>query len=340
MPSQSARLCCHVRLRTLIIEELDFDGFRFDYVKGFGAWMIALLAKYQYQKKDGREFTPFVVGEYWSGPGDIEGWLDRVREVTDQQMAAFDFPLRYKLKDVCDSPGYSLMNLTDGGSVVASRPFNAVTFVENHDMGGNEIINDKMMAYSFILTGDGYPCVFWWDYFNCELARPGTPHGIDALIAAHSQYAGGESVVLHVDPDLYIMQRSGAENQSGSDLRAEQPRQPMERDFSQDPLGQPEVQAGRVGRARRGLSGRAHHRWRWQRGVSSTTAGILRLRARLVAASAPVRDGNMQEGKQSTERTGEAFQPLHAALVRFDAELQLAQAARLSVAEQLLHLHL
>lgn len=54
----------------LVIEDLDFDGFRFDFVKGFGTWMIGLLAKYQYQKKDDRNFTPFVVGEYWSGPDD------------------------------------------------------------------------------------------------------------------------------------------------------------------------------------------------------------------------------------------------------------------------------
>lgn len=199
----------------MVIEELDFDGFRFDFVKGFGAWMIGLLAKYQYQKKDGREFEPFVVGEYWSGPEDIGSWLDEVRSVTDQQIAAFDFPLRYKLKDVCDQLGYSLMNLTDGGSVVAARPFNAVTFVENHDMGGNEIVNDKMMAYSFILTNDGYPCVFWYDYFNNGLARPGEPNGIDALIAAHHAHAGGESSILHVDPDLYIMQRAGTDSQSG-----------------------------------------------------------------------------------------------------------------------------
>ncbi len=198
----------------MVIEELGFDGFRFDFVKGFGAWMIGLLAKYQYQK-DGKDFTPFVVGEYWSGPEDIEGWLDRINRVTDQQIAAFDFPLRYKLKDVCDKPGYGLTNLANSGSVVASRPFNAVTFVENHDMGGNEIINDKMMAYSFILTSDGYPCVFWYDYYNCELARPGTPGGIDALIAAHHAHAGGESCVLHVDNDLYIMQRGGNEGQTG-----------------------------------------------------------------------------------------------------------------------------
>lgn len=127
----------------MVIEDLDFDGFRFDFVKGFGTWMIGLLAKYQYQKKDGREFTPFVVGEYWAGPEDIGGWLDGVAQMTDGQMAAFDFPLRYKLKDVCDTPNYDLRNLTDGGSVSAARPFNAVTFTENHDMGGNEVTNDK-----------------------------------------------------------------------------------------------------------------------------------------------------------------------------------------------------
>ena len=88
----------------LAIEELDFDGLRFDFVKGFGAWMIGLLAKYQYEKRDGVEFTPFVVGEYWSGPEAIDGWLDEVRSVTDKQIAAFDFPLRYKLKNVCDTP--------------------------------------------------------------------------------------------------------------------------------------------------------------------------------------------------------------------------------------------
>jgi alpha-amylase len=199
----------------MVIEELDFDGFRFDFVKGFGSWMIGLLAKYQYQKKDGREFSPFVVGEHWSGPGDIGGWIDGVLAVTDTQIAAFDFPLRYKLKDLCDTPNYDLRNLTDAESVSACRPFNAVTFTENHDMGGNEVVNDKMLGYSFILTGDGYPCVFWWDYFNCELARPNTPNGIDALMDAHHRYAGGEACILHADPDLYIMQRGGSDQQSG-----------------------------------------------------------------------------------------------------------------------------
>jgi alpha-amylase len=44
------------RYSRMLIEELGFDGFRFDYAKGFGAWMIGLLAKYQYVK-NGKEFA-------------------------------------------------------------------------------------------------------------------------------------------------------------------------------------------------------------------------------------------------------------------------------------------
>jgi alpha-amylase len=152
---------------------------------------------------------PYVVGEYWSGAEDINAWIDKVNALTDNQISAFDFALRYKLKDVCDTPNYDLRNLTDDGAVVMKRPMHAATFVDNHDMGDNTIVNDKMMAYSFIMVHEGYPCIFWYDYYNNGLARPGTPNGIDALIQAHLKYAGGDSQILHADPDLYIMQRIG-----------------------------------------------------------------------------------------------------------------------------------
>lgn len=191
-----------------IIEELGFDGFRFDFAKGFGEWMISVLSKYRYVK-DGNEFTPFVVAELWSGTEEIGAWIDRVNAMTDNQISCFDFPLRYKLKDVCDTPHYDLRNLTDGGAVVTARPMHATTFVDNHDMGDNAIVNDKMLAYSFIMVHEGYPCIFWYDYFNNGLGRGGTPNGIDALIAVHHTHAGGDSQILHADPDLYIMQRIG-----------------------------------------------------------------------------------------------------------------------------------
>jgi hypothetical protein len=43
-------------------------------------------------KENGRGFTPFAVGEYWSGPDDIAGWLDGVASLTDAQVGAFEFP--------------------------------------------------------------------------------------------------------------------------------------------------------------------------------------------------------------------------------------------------------
>src|ERR1039457_1503246 len=61
----------------LIIEELGFDGFRFDFVKGYGAWIVSTIAKYRYVR-DGKEFSPFVVGEYWEGGESIEQWLTQV----------------------------------------------------------------------------------------------------------------------------------------------------------------------------------------------------------------------------------------------------------------------
>ena len=200
----------------MIIEEIGFDGFRFDFVKGYGPWMVGTIAKYRYQR-DGKDITPFTVGEYWENNDNIDQWLEVVNSFSDNQIAAFDFPLRYRLKDMCDTPQYDLRRLTEDGVVVAKRPAHAVTFVDNHDTqhDGVAVANDKMMAYAYILTHEGYPSVFWLDYFNFELARLGTMNGIDALISVHHKFAGGEMQILHADPDLYIMQRTGFEQQPG-----------------------------------------------------------------------------------------------------------------------------
>lgn len=40
------------------------------------------------------------------------------------------------------------------------------------------IVRDKLLAYACILTHEGYPCVFWKDYYNWELGKEETPHGI------------------------------------------------------------------------------------------------------------------------------------------------------------------
>lgn len=72
-----------------------------------------------------------------------------------------------------------------------------------------------MMAYAYILTTYGYPCVFWKDYFNYDLAQSNNKSGIDALIYVHENYAVGNKSILYVDDDLYIMQRKDDKSNNG-----------------------------------------------------------------------------------------------------------------------------
>lgn len=205
-----------VNLAQWMIEQLDFDGFRFDFVKGYGPWVVQAIAEFRYLNKAQQRFKPFCVGECWDNERTIDDWLGEVNAYIDNAISAFDFPLRYQLKNMCDTYGFSLTGL--GGTLATENPSCAVTFVDNHDTTqdpNNAVINDKLMAYAYILTHEGYPCVLWLDYFNYSLARTGTANGIDALVAAHEKYAGGDTNVLHADDNLYIMQRTGYGNQPG-----------------------------------------------------------------------------------------------------------------------------
>jgi alpha-amylase len=201
-----------------LIEQIGFDGFRFDFVKGYGSWMVKAIAEIRYLNKTQQGFKPFCVGECWDSERTIDDWLTAVNSFMDNPVSAFDFPLRYRLKDLCDKFGFNVSTLAQGGVVARDTPAYAVTFVDNHDTTQNAadaVINDKLLAYAFILTHEGYPSVFWLDYFNYSLARTGTPNGIAALVSVHEKYAGGGTNVLYSDNDLYVMERTGFGAQKG-----------------------------------------------------------------------------------------------------------------------------
>ena len=205
-----------LKLGRWLIEELGFDGFRYDFAKGYAASTVAALQSQTY-RRDGKPVLPFGVAEYWEPAPQILQWVEAVNGATANAVAAFDFPLRELLKAVCDQPQFSLRNIETWPTLLGSKPDNAVTFVESHDLRdeGRPILNDKLLAYSFILTHEGFPSVYWKDYFNLGLALRNTPNGIDALVNAHEKYAGGRTEVLHLDEDLYIMQRPGEGDRPG-----------------------------------------------------------------------------------------------------------------------------
>src|SRR5699024_7575008 len=138
--------------------EIGFNGgWRFDYVKGLETWAV----------KDMQAATgdPFAIGEYWdANTNTLQWWSD------ETGASVFDFALYYTMADIfnaTDGSGY-LPNMIDPSqSFAAKDPMSAVTFAGNHDT--DEIIHDKMMAYAFILTYQGYPSIWWKDYFNYGL---------------------------------------------------------------------------------------------------------------------------------------------------------------------------
>lgn len=203
-----------------LVEEVGFDGFRYDMVKGYGPWVVGAIQEYRYRRAGAEYCKPFGVGEYWDASGPLEAWLAEASDRSDNPVSAFDFPLRDRLRRLCAEDDFDLGELPRPGALYRDRPRQAVTFVENHDLAEphpnpSPVIRDKMLAYAFILTHEGYPCVFWRDWFDYGLAQVGWRSGISALVEAHERSAVGPTEVLAADSGFYAMQRTGLDGQGG-----------------------------------------------------------------------------------------------------------------------------
>lgn len=167
---------------------MGFDGWRFDYVKGFAPWVVR-----EWKNTVGG----FSVGEYWDGNAATLDWWSGQAEVS-----AFDFACYYRMRDAFE--GNNLNRLNDD-MLWKRNASKAVTFVTNHDT--DEIFNGKMLAYAYILTHEGYPTIFYRDYeewLNKER--------LNNLIWIHNNLAGGNTSILYTDNDEYIARRNGYNN--------------------------------------------------------------------------------------------------------------------------------
>lgn len=179
--------------------EIGFDGWRFDYVKGFSPETV---------KKLHAVAGGFTVGEYYDGDKSLlQNWLN----VAGPSVHIFDFPQFFAIKAMANNQQgtFDMKILWDSG-MHFQKPYQTVTFVENHDTDKDDpVVTDKMMAYAFIMTHEGMPTVFWKDYFNYKLARVDQPNGIHRLMWVRRNLARGNTELLFEDKDLYIAQRTG-----------------------------------------------------------------------------------------------------------------------------------
>jgi alpha-amylase len=182
---------------------LDLQGYRLDNAKGVSTvFMQQLLSS-------GAQANKFAVAEFADANTQlIESWANTVQH----RSAAFDFPLHFALKDMCNNPDSFNMASLDHAGLLGIDPQGAVTFVENHDTDrggvGGPIVRNKMLAYAYILTSEGYPCVFYRDYStdkNCF----GLRNQIDRLIQIHEQLAEGPTQQRWKDGGVFIFERMG-----------------------------------------------------------------------------------------------------------------------------------
>lgn len=169
----------------MLLEDLNYVGFRYDMTKGYPGKYTALY------NKDSK--PTYSVGEFWDGNAtNCIKWLDATKDNGVIQTAVFDFAFRYTVRNALrgsDNDNNSNnwkqaanMKLLSASSVAANADYRryAVTFVENHDTEyrsstaqQDPIRKDTVAANAYLLAMPGTPCVFFkhWQAYKQEIAN-------------------------------------------------------------------------------------------------------------------------------------------------------------------------
>lgn len=193
-----------IRWGTWYLDTVGVDGFRLDAIKHIASWFFPEWID-SLECHAGRDL--FVVGEYW-----VNSVTHLLRYIDDVggRMAVFDVPLHYNFHRAGRAGVEFDMRRILDGSVMQTRPTHAVTFVENHDSQPLQALESvvepwfKPLAYSLILLRrEGYPCLFYADYYGAEyedygqdgnryrIVMPSHRSLLDCLLRARQRFAYG-----------------------------------------------------------------------------------------------------------------------------------------------------
>lgn len=155
----------------MLLNDFGYAGFRYDMVKGYDGKFTGI---YNTAAKPG-----FSVGEYWDGNvATVKAWINATKVNGVPTSAAFDFPIRYAVRELIKSNWSNKAN--DGLISDATYRQYAVSFVENHDTEyrssdkqQDPIRKDTLAANAFILASCGTPCVFYkhWQAYPTDIKK-------------------------------------------------------------------------------------------------------------------------------------------------------------------------
>ncbi|EUC63189.1 glycoside hydrolase family 13 protein [Rhizoctonia solani AG-3 Rhs1AP] len=201
-----------------MIDTIGATGYRFDAVKHIDYRFISDFIKSARSRT--QKPALFAVGEFWKDSiEDINNYLDDL----GTQFSVFDVPLHYNFKQASDSWNRFDMRRIFDGTVVQSRPIDAVTLVDNHDTQIGQSLQSwvqpwfKPLAYALILLrGAGYPCVFYGDLYGCGGDNPQQPMSqLADFIRARKLFAYGTTWDAWDHPNCIGWVRSGDKDHDG-----------------------------------------------------------------------------------------------------------------------------
>lgn len=188
-------------LRTTGLINGEFHGFRLDDTKGTN---VTFSRRFNTSKTMAKLFS---YGECFTGNvQELENW----EGLMNGRCATLDFSLHWALQNICDNASADMRQM-NGAGLAAVDPFRAVTFVDNPDTdttNGQQIISNKLLAYAYILTTEGYPMVYFRDYAE-EPHCYGLKKWIDNLVWIHENLAFGTTVTRHSDNRALVLERQG-----------------------------------------------------------------------------------------------------------------------------------
>jgi alpha-amylase len=185
---------------------LDLQGFRCDDAKGTSTDFLFPLLNH------GALAGKFAVVEFADGNLElVRNWISDPGGMRGRA-SAFDFPLHFTLVQMCNNAGFFDMTQLDHAGLAGSDPGHAVTFVENHDTDhgglGPPTFRNKAQGYAYILTSEGYPCVFYKDY-STDPGCYGMKKVIDPLLWIHEKLADGPTQQRWKEHDIFAYERMG-----------------------------------------------------------------------------------------------------------------------------------
>lgn len=208
-----------IRWGKWLIDTLNIDGMRMDAVKHIESFFIKDFIAAMREHR-GEDF--YFVGEFWNPDLEVnESFLDDAEYSLD----LFDVRLHFNFKAASEGgSAYDLRQIFDG-TIVKENPELAVTFVDNHDSQPGEALESfvkdwfKQAAYALILLRqDGFPCVFYGDYYGIEGDQPieSKQMAIDPLLYVRKLKAYGQQDDYFDHPNVVGWVRRGyTEDKSG-----------------------------------------------------------------------------------------------------------------------------